>query len=137
MTETNQEKFTKPSFDGRLAYFKLVEDYLTDIRIASYSSKPKAWFETLSKFATFVTPFIRQSDSVELEKKIKKVNDMFVNMATFGSNNNKALVELKIAQSLRELNGDLFKYAKHILLPIKDESDDKFDMKAWMGGSDL
>ena len=137
MANETPEKFTKPGFDGRLAYFKLVEDYLTDIRLAAYSNKTRDWFETLLNFTTFVTPFIKPGDSDKLEKQITKIDNMFINAANFGSKTNQVVVNYNISKEIRQLNNDLFKFAKHILLPIKDESDDNFNMEKWMKESDL
>lgn len=132
----NDESFDKPGYDGRLQYYKIIGGFMKGISESSLSNNYDAWFNLIHCMFDMVCPFIRKPD--ELKKEIEKVEKIvYSNSSTSTNHSNQYILNRNVEKKLHELTGKLYTAAKHMLLPIQEETDTEYSTEEFFRGSDL
>ena len=132
------DNFSKPGFDGRQQYYKLVGNYM--IAIAMYQSihDYNSWLDNIHGLFDMVIPFIRNEDAKKIEKKIQECRKLIDNLNQSCMNKtNQALLNRHIELQLHDLTQTLYKCSKHMLLPFSEDHGTDLSEEAFFSGSDL
>jgi len=132
--------YTKPGFDGRLHYYKIIAWYIGEISSASFDGRYSQWHRYLRGLLSLVKPFIKPDDGKTLEADLKVIRE---ELLPYDNNvgmtkDNKINISTTIDGRLQKVTDDLYCSAKHMLLPTKDDGEnDEYDSEEFFRGSDL
>lgn len=135
-TEPIDESYSKPGFDGRLHYYKLVGNYMINIAITQNMHDYHGWLDNINGLFDMVSPFIKQPADIRLKilRCGKHINSLS-NCCLIKSN--QVVLNKHIETELHDLTQTIYKSAKHMLLPISEDSNNEFDEDDFFEGSDL
>lgn len=133
----DQIVFDKPGYDGRLNYHAILKQYMVAIAQASYNNNYQSWSILLRDAYGLVAPFIKSTDAAESKKEIEKCDNLVNVYNSCTSKQNQNQVYGLLRKKLRESTDNLYSRSKHLLLPVKTDSNDTFDAEEFMRGSDL
>jgi len=139
MTDDEEPKiYTKPGYDGRLEYFKVLKDYMINIANAQFMGDFAAWLRLLRGMFALVQPYINPVDATKINAMITTIRQQYttINSDTIHGCNKKVIngfLDNKL-QTLMEL---LYTSSKHLLLPTQPVDDDEYDFDSFAKGSDL
>jgi len=135
---SEDNSFNKPSYDGRLQYYKLAGSYMTSIAAASLNDNFILWLELINGLFDIFYPFIKPTDITEIEKQIEEC-DKNIDILAQSSNNktNQLTLNKFLEKKLHVLTRKLYCSSKHMLLPIKSEENDNLNVEDFLEGSDL
>jgi len=130
------DSYSKPGFDGRLHYYKLVGSYMYAIAQHQAIHDYKGWLDNINGLFDLVTPFI--PDNNKLDEEITKCEKIIDNLGNGCINrSNQLIINRHIEQQLHNLTKSLYKSAKHMLLPISSKTEGTFSEADFLEGSDL
>lgn len=136
MSKNQTEDFTKPGFDARMEYYKVVREYMVNIAKAQYESNISGWIRLLLGLFALVKGYLKPDDAKKIKEELRSVSIKLDNTKRSYSASN-AVVMINVDRQLQNLTEDIYSAAKHMLLPIKDNEDDTFDEDAFTKGSDI
>lgn len=133
--ENENKGFSKPSFDGRLEYYKVMKQYMMNIAQASSMGDFVMWYRMLNGMFAIVKGFIRPVDAVDVRKKLDSIkrNINMLNSSTLRPTKN---IMFSIDFSLQSITEDLYVASKHLLLPVDLEEMTDISEDDFLGGSE-
>lgn len=140
MTETEkkvhgygEEQFRKVSFDARIHYYKVVEEYMKSIAKTQAESSLEEWFRLIVGLASIIKPFIQIKDKQQIETSIDELRKK---IRMRGGNSpymkGRKVIEYVIDVELQKLTDQVYQASKHMLLPFGETEDEEFDVEAFM-----
>ena len=137
MTSSTEISFDKPGYDGRLNYHAILKGYMVAIAQASYEDNYQAWAKLLRDMCGFVAPFIKSDDAQTSKNEIDKCESvMNISKSCIIKSNESAMLTI-VRKKLRDATDNLYSRSKHLLLPVKSDSEQILDEDEFMKGSDL
>lgn len=133
--EAAEDQYSKPGFDGRLHYYKIVGGFMRGIAQASIDNNYDVWFNLLNCMFDLVSPFIR--DSKEIETLLTTVENKVYNSNNCSNQSNQNVLNRNLERELHKVTRKLYQSAKHMLLPISDETNTEYSSEEFFRGSDL
>lgn len=134
--DNNKDSFSKPTYDGRLHYYNQLSKWVEAISLSCNNEDYYNWFMNLRGYYVLIKPFIRTKDITDVDKKIKKIHNKLIILSSTQQNLSLSS-KLGLSKDLFDLNENLYKYSRHLLLPITDEEESDYDEDGFMRGSDL
>ena len=131
--DDDSNEFDKPSFDGRLQYYKVIKGYMGGIAEASSNSDFNAWFRLIRGLFALVKGFIEPSKATELKDTMRKLK---YNMIMINNNPDACNLLNYIDDSLQDLTEDLFQVSKHLMLPITKDANGEFNLDELFRGAE-
>ena len=131
-----EEKYTKPGFDARIHYYEVLKKYMLNLSIAPLQGDTIDWLQLVNGFFGLVQPYIKPTDAKKTKEELNKIKLQINLMQTMTVNQNKSTVDNYIRNALQECINNLYKHAKHMLLPIKDEDNDEWSEEDFKRGSE-
>lgn len=137
--EENNEKFTKPSYDGRLKYYDVLKAYLIHIANAQYMGDFAGWVRLLEGYFNHIVGFIDPKEVNAIEVDIEAALNQYSRLSTNSkvSETQKNIFNFHMDRKLNKLTRKMNKAAKHLLLPIASEEITEYDFEEFKRGSDL
>lgn len=134
--ETKEEGFDKPSYDGRLEYYKVLKAYMLAVAKSSSTEDFSLWLRMLRGMFALVKSFIKESDAVAIKSRFISIKNQLMSMDK-SHINAKTMMARKIDDELQDVTEDIFEAAKHLLLPLSSDSIMEFNEDEFVRGSDL
>lgn len=132
----DDESFSKPGFDGRLQYYKVVGGFMKGIAESSIMNDYDRWFNLLNCLFDMVSPFIKKPD--DLAKDIAVVEKkVYGYLGSCSNKNNQHVLNRAIESELHVLTRKIYGAAKHMLLPIQEDEDKEYSSEEFFRGSDM
>ena len=131
-----EEKYTKPGFDARIHYYEVLKKYMLNLSIAPLAGDTIDWFQLANGFFGLVQPYIKPSDATDTKNELDKIKKQINQMQVIRVNNNRSIIDNIIRNDLQDCVNNLYKRAKHMLLPIKEEDNDEWSDEEFTRGSE-
>ncbi len=123
--DDDREEFDKPSFDGRLQYYKVMKGYMGGIAEASTGADFDSWFRLIRGLFALVKGFLKPDKAKELKEQMNLVKR---NLIVISTNEDAGNLVHYIDDSLQDLTEDLFEVSKHLMLPMNKDDDADFNL---------
>lgn len=129
--------FDKPGYDGRLNYHAILKGYMVAIATASYQDDFASWVKLLMDVRGFVAPYIKSDEALKSEEEISKCESILNISYSCIQKSNQVAMQSIIRKRLRKATDNLYNSAKHLMLPVKSDTESELDMDEFFRGSDL
>lgn len=126
-------KYSKPGFDGRLKYYEHLKEYWGKMADATFNDDYDMKYKALRGYLSRVIAFVK--DSEKLKISFVKIRKMIRSIDTYSSKNKWIVID-SVFDLLQNVEDELFMATKDMLVSTKDDSDDEFDMDAFLRQSD-
>jgi hypothetical protein len=135
----NVPEFQKPTFDARIQYYELLRAILHEGKKAAVMSDLMGWYRCLHITYNMVCPYIEPAENTLLREQLFVARNKILQLyhPRVGSHNMKLQNEMKIDKMLMELDENIHKAARRMMLPLEQTSTGEFDMERFMRESDL
>lgn len=134
-----EESYNKPGYDGRLEFYKHLKDYWDGLSNSALSGDLDIWIRYLRGYFARTREFIRPKLREEISKKFVILNQLNLKLNLGGAMGqvDKFILENKMINTIQLLEDDLFSGTKALLLPMKAEEEEEWDIQQFLRESDL
>lgn len=129
------DRYSKPSYDGRLHYHEVVKSYMVAISNASITGDFPAWIRLIRGLWALTHSYINPKMKPGVKTLLDDLNrkNLTINMKTMSTMEAKYW-DIQLDILLQEITEKLYEATKDLLLPIKDDDDEDFDVDSFTKG---
>jgi hypothetical protein len=131
MEDTQVEKngYTKPGYDARLQYYEVIKKYMINISNAQYYGDFASWIRLLLGMYSLLKGYVDPEKAKDIKDKLIKIRKQHnvTNPDKVISSAHKKTLNNVLDIKLQEITEDIYVCAKHMFLPISEETEEDFD----------
>jgi len=120
--QTTNTKGSKPGYDARLGYHKILEDIMNNISTAIIKNDIQLWVRSLNAYYNHVYAFI--SKDKDIKERLRNISRQVL----FTKIQLTPGTKMHLIEKIMDINLELFEQSKYILLPISDSDISEMDM---------
>lgn len=118
----------KPSYDGRLVYYKVISDLMVTISYASTNQLVETWLRALKGLYALVKGYCDPVKAQEIKDNLMRVSNLLE--AKHYSGGGWEIAKKNADRKLQDLTEDIYVLCRHMMLPTQADDDaelDRFD----------
>lgn len=127
---------SKPTYDGRQVYFKIVENYMAQISICQYMGDLPSWVRLARGMFSLFKAYIVDKDC-QIQNRLALLEHNLNEVAkTHITKENREALYRGFDKQLQSLTDDIYMQAKLILLPVGADETTDYDKDDFLRGSE-
>ena len=121
-----EERAIKPSYDGRLVYYKVISELMVTISYASTNGLVETWLRALKGLYALVKGYCDPVKAQEIKGNLMRVSNILESKHYSG--NGWEIAKKNADRKLQDLTEDIYVLCRHMMLPTQAEDDKALEM---------